>query len=65
MVLSILIELDKPPTDIIYQGFRKSHAKNLPAVRLALSKKTKLESILPSDCFESVMSRALFSRYPL
>jgi hypothetical protein len=42
MALSNLIELSKPPTDIIYHGFKKSHTKNNPVIKLALGKKSKL-----------------------
>jgi hypothetical protein len=63
MVLSILLEVDKPPIDIICTSFKKSHARNIPALRLALSKKIRLLQLLPSESFDAIMSRALFSRY--
>lgn len=42
LALSILIELDRPPIDAIYHGFRKAHTKNHPVTRLALTKKGRL-----------------------
>jgi hypothetical protein len=63
MVLSILIELDKPPTTIIAHGFRKAHARNLQVSRLALWKKRRLLEIMPTEMFDSLLSRALFSLY--
>jgi serine/threonine protein kinase len=63
LALSILIELDKPPVDAIYHGFRKAHTKNFAAVRLVLTKKAKLLQVLPTEYFDAVLSRALFSRY--
>jgi hypothetical protein len=63
LTLSILIELDKPPVDIIYHGFKKAHAKNSPLLRLVLTKKGKLLQLLPTEYFDSVLSRAIFGRY--
>jgi hypothetical protein len=63
LALSILIEVDRPPLEVIYQGFRKAHPKNLAIVRVALAKKARLLQVLPQDYFDSVLSRALFGRY--
>jgi len=63
LVLSILMELDKPPIETIAHGFKKSHGRNLAVSRLALSKKQKLFDIMPTDLFDSILSRSLFSLY--
>jgi hypothetical protein len=62
MVLSILIEFDKPPVEVIQQGFKKAHQKNLSTVRLALSKKRRLFDIMPTEYLDSILSRAIFGR---
>lgn len=62
MVLSILIEFDKPPVEVIHHGFKKAHQKNLSTVRLALSKKGRLFEIMTTEYFDSILSRAIFCR---
>lgn len=57
--------MDKPPIEIICTAFKKSHLKNLPALRLVLSKKHRLLQLLQSEYFDSIVSRALFSRYDI
>lgn len=63
MVLSILIEFDKPSNEIIYQGFKKAHPKNTALMKLALAKKVKLFNIMLSEHFDFIISRAIFCGY--
>jgi hypothetical protein len=58
-----LVEVDRPPIEAIYQGFRKAHTKNTAVLRVALGKKAKLLQVLPQDYFDAVLSRTLFGRY--
>jgi hypothetical protein len=57
--------VDKPPIDIICAAFKKSHSKNVPALRLVLGKKHRLLHLLQAEYFDSIVSRALFSRYDI
>jgi len=63
MVLSVLIEVDKVDREVVYHGFRKAHVRNLAVSRVAIGKKNKLMKIMPSEYFDSILSRAIFARY--
>lgn len=63
LALSILVELDRPPIEAIYHGFRKAHPKNFPVLRVALTKKARLLQVLSTEYFDAVLSRAIFGRY--
>ena len=65
MALSILMELDKPPIETISHGFKKAHGRNTSVSKLALSKKQRLLQIMPTELFDSILSRSIFSLYLL
>ena len=62
MAISILIELDKPPIDVVYAGIRKASAKNWLVTKLVLTKKKRLLHLLKTEKFDEVMSQAIFNR---
>jgi len=48
MALSILIEFQKPPIDVIYEGLRKASPKNISVTKVILRKKKRLLDLLPA-----------------
>lgn len=63
MALSIIIELDRPPVEVIHNGLRKASGKNWQVTKLVLQKKRRLLGLLTTEQFDEVMSRAIFNRY--
>lgn len=64
LIVSVLTEVNEPPAEKIFEAFKGEFGRLPKMVILALEKKEKLLNILGEQRFESVFSRAIFSRYP-
>lgn len=63
LALSIILELDKPPADVLFHGFRKAHNQNLGVVKVVLGKREKIVQVMGADQADAVLSRAILCRY--
>ncbi len=62
LLVSVLLELPRPPVEVILHGFIKAHPRNRGVLELGLRRGDKIKSALPFEDFQRVLGRCLLGR---